>query len=206
MPPNAHRVQARRPFPIRRSSNTEPLSGRPSVSRPGAAMRPCFACCGGKIPPPGESRRTRSNCHSIHSVRYRPEIDGLRALAVAAVVLFHAGFSSFSGGFLGVDVFFVISGYLITSIILTDLHAGTFRLAHFYERRARRILPALFLVMFACVPAAWLLMNPYELRQFMMSALSISVFASNVFFLLRTGYFDIAVDLNPLLHTWSLAV
>jgi peptidoglycan/LPS O-acetylase OafA/YrhL len=83
------------------------------------------------------------------SIDYRREIDGLRALAVLPVILFHAGFQTFSGGFVGVDIFFVISGYLITSIILAEMEAGTFTLANFYERRARRILPALFVVVAA---------------------------------------------------------
>ena len=89
------------------------------------------------------------------ALRYRPEIDGLRALAVIPVILFHAGFSTFSGGYLGVDIFFVISGYLITSILLMDLRAGNFSVARFYERRARRILPALLLVLIICLPFAW---------------------------------------------------
>ena len=87
---------------------------------------------------------------------YRPEIDGLRALAVLPVIFFHAGFEPFDGGYVGVDVFFVISGYLITSIILEDIEAGTFSFAKFYERRARRLLPALCLVATACIPIAWL--------------------------------------------------
>ena len=86
--------------------------------------------------------------------KYRKEVDGLRALAVIPVMLFHAGFETFSGGFVGVDVFFVISGYLITSIIIIEKKNGTFKLKNFYERRARRILPALFFVMLACLPFA----------------------------------------------------
>jgi peptidoglycan/LPS O-acetylase OafA/YrhL len=85
-------------------------------------------------------------------IKYRPEIDGLRALAVLPVILFHAGFNTFSGGFVGVDVFFVISGYFITSIILVEKQSGTFSLVNFYERGSRRILPALFLFMDACLP------------------------------------------------------
>ena len=83
-------------------------------------------------------------------MRYRKEIDGLRALAVIPVILFHAGFKAFSGGYVGVDVFFVISGYLITTIIVTEKQAGTFSFINFYQRRARRILPALFFVMLCC--------------------------------------------------------
>ncbi|MBM3508407.1 MAG: acyltransferase, partial [Alphaproteobacteria bacterium] len=97
---------------------------------------------------------------------YRREIDGLRAIAVLPVILFHAGFARFSGGFVGVDVFFVISGYLITTLILTDARAGRFTLLGFYERRARRILPALFLVMAVSIPFAWLWMLPTDLKDF----------------------------------------
>ena len=91
---------------------------------------------------------------------YRPEIDGLRALAVLPVIFFHAGFLNFSGGFIGVDVFFVISGYLISTIIISELNQNNFSIVGFYERRARRILPALFLVMVLCLPPAWFLMSP----------------------------------------------
>ena len=121
-------------------------------------------------------------------------------------MFFHAGFNAFSGGFVGVDVFFVISGYLITSIILHERHAGTFTLAGFYERRARRILPALFFVIFACIPFAWLWMLPSELKAFSKSLIAVSVFASNVLFWQDTGYFNSPTELIPLLHTWSLAI
>ena len=139
-------------------------------------------------------------------MKYRPEIDGLRALAVVPVILFHAGFETFSGGFVGVDVFFVISGYLITSIVLEDIRGPGFSIARFYERRARRILPALFVVCFACIPAAWLLMSPWEYKDFSQSLLAVAVFASNILFWIKTDYFDAATELKPLLHTWSLAV
>jgi len=139
-------------------------------------------------------------------MNYRPEIDGLRALAVLPVILFHAGFWPFSGGFLGVDVFFVISGYLITSIIASELDKGKFTIGRFYERRARRILPALFVVIIACFPAAWLSMSPAELDQFGQGLISVGVFGSNIFFWTQEGYFSPGGELNPLLHTWSLAV
>jgi peptidoglycan/LPS O-acetylase OafA/YrhL len=139
-------------------------------------------------------------------MRYRKEIDGLRAVAVLPVLLFHAGFATFSGGFVGVDVFFVISGYLITSIILADCAAGSFSLVNFYERRARRILPALFLVMLACLPFAWLWMTPDLLQGFSDSLVAVSLFVSNMLFMRETGYFATASELKPLLHTWSLAV
>ena len=93
-------------------------------------------------------------------LKYRPEIDGLRAVAVVAVILFHAGFGAFGGGFVGVDVFFVISGYLIGAIIMGEMAQGTFTISGFYERRARRILPALFLVILCSAPFAWLWMAP----------------------------------------------
>lgn len=137
---------------------------------------------------------------------YRREIDGLRAIAVVPVVLFHAGFNVFSGGFVGVDVFFVISGYLITSIILGDLERCRFSLAGFYERRARRILPALFLVVLVCFPIAWLCLLPDDMQDFSQSLVAVSLFASNILFCSEAGYFDSAGELKPLLHTWSLAV
>lgn len=100
---------------------------------------------------------------------YRREIDGLRAIAVVPVILFHAGVTVFSGGYVGVDVFFVISGYLITSILIDELEQGNFSIARFYERRARRILPALFFVMLCCIPFAWMWMLPSELKDFSQS-------------------------------------
>jgi peptidoglycan/LPS O-acetylase OafA/YrhL len=139
-------------------------------------------------------------------MRYRPEIDGLRAIAVAAVILFHAGFALFSGGFVGVDVFFVISGFLITSIIVEDLKTEQFSVIRFYERRARRILPALFTVMAACMPFAYGLLSPDDLKDFAQSLAAICLFASNVLFWGESGYFDTQAELKPLLHTWSLAV
>jgi peptidoglycan/LPS O-acetylase OafA/YrhL len=139
-------------------------------------------------------------------MHYRREIDGLRALAVVPVILFHAGVRTFSGGFVGVDVFFVISGYLITSLILTERRTGVFTLAGFYERRARRILPALCVVIFVCLPLAWLWMLPSDMRDFSASIVTVSAFASNILFWRESGYFGPATDLKPLAHTWSLAV
>ncbi len=137
---------------------------------------------------------------------YRKEIDGLRALAVIPVMLFHAGFKIFEGGFIGVDIFFVISGYLITYIIIDQLSKNKFSLKNFYERRAKRILPALFLVMVACFPFAFFLMKPYQIIDFSESVLSTSFFGSNFLFFFESGYFDGPSELKPLLHTWSLAV
>jgi len=139
-------------------------------------------------------------------VQYRAEIDGLRALAVLPVILFHAGFEWFSGGFVGVDVFFVISGYLITTIIISEMAEGKFSIVNFYERRARRILPALFFVMAACLPFAWLWLTPNDLKDFGQSLVAVSTFSSNILFWSESGYFDTAAELKPLLHTWSLAV
>lgn len=137
---------------------------------------------------------------------YRREIDGLRALAVLPVILFHAGFETFSGGFVGVDVFFVISGYLITTIILAELEQGKFSIVNFYERRARRILPALFLVMLVCIPFAWFWLLPKDMKDFSQSLVAVLVFASNILFWRESGYFGAEAELKPLLHTWSLAV
>jgi peptidoglycan/LPS O-acetylase OafA/YrhL len=139
-------------------------------------------------------------------MEYRREIDGLRAVAVMPVILFHAGFQQFSGGFVGVDIFFVISGYLITSIIMAELDAGNFSIMKFYERRARRILPALFLVMAVSLPLAWFCLVPSDLKGFAQSLVAVSFFSSNVLFWQQSGYFDGAAELKPLLHTWSLAV
>ncbi len=139
-------------------------------------------------------------------MRYRSEIDGLRALAVVPVVLFHADLALFSGGFVGVDVFFVISGYLITSLILNDQAAGRFSIVDFYERRARRILPALFTVVLVSVPFALIWLPPKDLIDFTQSMVAAATFSSNILFWRETGYFETASELKPLLHTWSLAV
>ncbi len=138
--------------------------------------------------------------------RYRPEIDGLRAVALLAVMLFHAGFETFAGGYVGVDIFFVISGFLITGILLDELRSGRFSFADFIERRARRILPALFVVLLACLPLAWQWSMPIEMRDFSAALLSVIGFVSNIWFWRSNGYFDFQADINPLLHTWSLAV
>jgi peptidoglycan/LPS O-acetylase OafA/YrhL len=139
-------------------------------------------------------------------LKYRPEIDGLRALAIIPVILFHAGFGLFSGGYVGVDIFFVISGYLITTIILNEMKKGHFSLVRFYERRARRILPALFFVILLCLPFAWIWLTPSDMQDFAQSLIGVATFSSNIFFWQESGYFDTAAELKPLLHTWSLAV
>lgn len=140
------------------------------------------------------------------SLKYRSEIDGLRAVAVVPVVLFHAGVYGFSGGFVGVDVFFVISGYLITTLLIGEFENGIFSIVRFYERRARRILPALFTVILFCLPFAWFHMVPVQLREFSRALVAVGLFASNILFWLKTDYFAPSVEENPLIHTWSLAV
>jgi peptidoglycan/LPS O-acetylase OafA/YrhL len=132
-------------------------------------------------------------------------VDGLRALAVMPVVLFHAGFALFGGGYVGVDVFYVISGYLITGIIKSDVDDDRFSLVHFYERRVRRIIPALMLVIFACLVAGIALFLPFQLAKLGISAINAITFTSNVWFWSQAGYFN-GLGLEPLLHTWSLAV
>ena len=139
-------------------------------------------------------------------MNYRREIDGIRALAVIPVILFHAGFGLFSGGYVGVDVFFVISGYLITGIVMNDIKRGTFSIADFYERRIRRILPALFLVVLICAPAAFFILLPSDLKEFGQSLIAVATFSSNMFFWSQSGYFHGAAELKPMLHTWSLSV
>ena len=139
-------------------------------------------------------------------MNYRREIDGLRSLAVMPVILFHAGFHVFSGGFVGVDIFFVISGYLITTILVNEMDQGNFSIVNFYERRARRILPVLFFIMLLCLPFAWLWLIPTEMKSFSQSLVAVSVFSSNILFWLTSGYFGAVAELKPLLHTWSLAV
>ncbi len=139
-------------------------------------------------------------------MKYRSEIDGLRALAVVPVVLFHAGYTWCRGGYVGVDVFFVISGYLISTIILDDFAKDRFSLLTFYERRAKRILPALVAVLLACVATGWFLMLPAQYAELGQSVAAVALFASNMLFWGQTGYFAPAAEQNPLLHTWSLAV
>ncbi|MFK7698791.1 acyltransferase family protein [Pseudomonas caspiana] len=139
-------------------------------------------------------------------MQYRREIDGLRAIAVIPVILFHAGFSFFCGGFVGVDIFFVISGYLISSIIYQDLKQGRFSFVDFYERRSRRILPALYFVLLSTVPFSIAWLQASDLKDYFESLSAVSVFSSNILFWSESGYFDTAAELKPLLHTWSLAV
>lgn len=140
------------------------------------------------------------------SFSYRPDIDGLRALAVVPVVMFHAGVGFTKGGYVGVDVFFVISGYLITSIIAGEMAQGRFSFAHFYERRARRLFPALFAVLLASTVAAVCIMFPPELKTYGTVLAAALAFSANMLFATGDDYFGRVGDHSPLLHTWSLAV
>lgn len=137
---------------------------------------------------------------------YRPEIDGLRAISVLAVILYHAGVTQLAGGFAGVDVFFVISGFLITQIIYTGARDGTFSFLHFYERRARRILPALFIMMLVTAPLLFWVLAPFQLKDHAQSVIATLVYMSNVLFWREASYFAVEAAQKALLHTWSLAI
>ncbi len=138
-------------------------------------------------------------------LKYRPDIDGLRAVAVLSVMAFHMELSHFSGGFVGVDVFFVISGYLISAIVFSEISAETYSITSFYERRIRRIFPALFAMLILFSVCALFYMFSSEMVNYAKSLLAASASVSNFYFWQHSGYFD-APTLNPLLHTWSLAV
>lgn len=142
---------------------------------------------------------------SDSKLAYRPDVDGLRAVAVLSVVFCHAGFNC-PGGFIGVDVFFVISGYLIAGLILKELKQGTFTLTNFWERRVRRIMPALVVVVAATLVAGWFILMPEDFALFGKSIVGLALLASNVQFWRDIDYFDNAAEEKPLLHTWSLSV
>jgi len=137
---------------------------------------------------------------------YRPDIDGLRAFAIAVVVLFHAGFDAVPGGFVGVDIFFVISGFLITGLIIERLRQGEFSFWEFYARRIRRIFPALFTLLPVVLLAGYFMLTPAEYQTLGASAAYSSAFLANVYFWLHTGYFDQGAETMPLLHLWSIGV
>jgi len=137
---------------------------------------------------------------------YRPDIDGLRAIAVLVVVFFHVGFAPFSGGYVGVDVFFVISGFLITRLIREQIGKGTFSFATFYARRARRLFPALFFTLVVSFVFATMLFSPDDLERFAQSVIFTVLSVSNFLFWRESGYFDAEANVKPLLHTWSLSV
>lgn len=142
----------------------------------------------------------------VSSTEYRPDIDCLRAFAVSSVIAFHYDISPFRSGYVGVDVFFVISGFLITRIIRAETRAGTFSIAAFYRRRARRILPAAFAMLCATLLAACVVLLPQQTLSAAQQALSVLAFSSNILFWSQQGYFDAAAITKPLLHTWSLGV
>jgi len=137
---------------------------------------------------------------------YRPDIDGIRAIAVMSVLLFHAGFASFSGGYVGVDVFFVISGFLITRLIKDEIKEGRFSFGEFYARRARRLFPALFVTVAATFLLAVLMFSPDHMRRFAGELIYAVTSLSNFYFWNESGYFDADAHFKPLLHTWSLSV
>ena len=137
---------------------------------------------------------------------YRRDIDGLRGIAVLSVIFFHAGFSWFQGGFIGVDVFFVISGYLITAIIQKEIDGGSFSLAKFYQRRVRRIMPALFVTIIVTWIVAWLMYMPPEFKSYSASVTTTATFVSNILFWRQGGYFSGPAEIKPLLNLWSLSV
>jgi peptidoglycan/LPS O-acetylase OafA/YrhL len=153
------------------------------------------------------AQNARSGEPAPHTaLKYRPDIDGLRAIAVIAVIWFHSGLPGMPGGYTGVDVFFVISGYLITSIIHRDMREGSFSFRRFYERRFRRIAPALVTVIGATTVASFALLLPYELDAFAKSAAAAVAMVSNVYFWRSLNYFAPEHSLAPLLHSWSLGV
>jgi peptidoglycan/LPS O-acetylase OafA/YrhL len=137
---------------------------------------------------------------------HRPDIDGLRALAILPILLLHCGIHKIRGGFVGVDIFFVLSGYLITAILWRDLQDGRFSLLTFYRRRIVRILPALVVMMLVVLALGCLLFLPNQIRDLGWSASATSLFASNIYFYLTSDYFAQASDAKPFIHTWSLAV
>jgi peptidoglycan/LPS O-acetylase OafA/YrhL len=139
-------------------------------------------------------------------MNYRRDIDGLRAIAILPVVLYHANTPFFTGGYVGVDVFFVISGYLITTVVLSDISEGTFSLSQFYERRVRRLFPAYFIVIFFILAVGAFISPPNELRGTAAGTLASTFYVSNFFFWGRTNYFDSEAEYTPVLHTWSLSV
>ena len=142
----------------------------------------------------------------MSSLAYRADLDGLRAVAVVSVILFHLGIPILPGGYVGVDVFFVLSGFLITSLLRSDLANGTFSLLSFYDRRIRRIVPAFAVVVGVCGIAALFILFPVDLEQFATSLIASALGISNILFAQQSGYFAPHAELDPLLHTWSLGV
>ena len=148
---------------------------------------------------------TAQNTRLLHP-KYRPDIDGLRAIAVLAVVMFHAFPKAIRGGFIGVDIFFVISGFLISTIIFENLQKGTFNFADFYARRIKRIFPALIFVFITCLMLGWFILIPEEINQLAQHVIAGTGFVSNIVMWHEVGYFDNTAETKPLLHLWSLGI
>jgi len=146
------------------------------------------------------------NSGEVVALRYRPDIDGLRALAILPILLLHCGVTRLRGGFVGVDIFFVISGFLITAIMVRDIAEDRFSITRFYRHRIVRILPALLVMMAVTLVLGCIILLPNQLRDLGRSAAATSAFASNIYFYLTSDYFAAASDAKPLVHTWSLAV
>lgn len=138
--------------------------------------------------------------------RFYPEIQGLRAISIIAVVLFHFGVGVLPGGYVGVDIFFVISGFVITKMIAGELERGTFSVARFYKNRVVRLLPNLFLMIAASVVISYLVLKPYDFLQYAKSLQFSAIYLTNMVFARQQGYFDLSGDVKPLLHTWSLSI
>ncbi len=153
-----------------------------------------------------DRKQPQTSFHEGTKANYRPDIDGLRALAVLLVVIYHGFPDSLNGGFLGVDVFFTLSGFLITKIIRSDLTSDHFSLRKFYFNRIRRILPSLLIVMTTFLATGWLFFRADEFAQLGNEVLAGSLFYSNFFYLSQDNYFDVASELKPLLHLWSLSI
>ena len=147
-----------------------------------------------------------SSAPHLSHPKYRPDIDGLRAIAVLSVVLYHAFPSTVEGGFIGVDIFFVISGFLISTIIFDNIHDGSFSFAEFYARRVRRIFPALVLVLCFCLGLGWFALFADEYKQLGLHVSSGAGFISNLVLWHESGYFDLSAEFKPLLHLWSLGI
>ncbi|MBI3479831.1 MAG: acyltransferase, partial [Nitrosomonadales bacterium] len=137
---------------------------------------------------------------------FYPEIQGIRAVSILAVILFHFGIGHLPGGYIGVDMFFVISGYLISKLIITEIEAGRFSLAKFYKNRVVRLLPNLFLMIVASVAISYAVLRPHDFFQYAKSLQFSPVYLTNMVFARQQGYFDLSRDTKPLLHTWSLSI
>ncbi|EMF4361204.1 acyltransferase [Klebsiella pneumoniae] len=142
----------------------------------------------------------------MSNLKYRADIDGLRAVAILPVLLFHVGYNWFSGGYVGVDVFFVISGYLITSILVNDIKNNTYSILDFYERRIRRIVPALVFVIAFIIVASPFFLPPENYSFLPKEIIGTLLFISNIVSYLKSGYFSTDAEQRPLLHTWSLGI